>query len=135
MIQTRIPDPRAEARRWTASARCIALGATALLIQATDAGATADPTAPPVGWSATPLPTTPMAVTPAAASGARLALVGPSRRVAVINGQPVRQGDMIEGYRVIAIRTGSIVLRGGTGTQILSLTPGIEIRPRSEKQP
>jgi len=141
MIQTHIPDPMARARRRPTSVRCIALGAAAWLIQATDAGAAADPTAPPVGWSAAPAPTaaqqptTPMAVMPAAASGASLALVGTGRRVAVVNGQLVRQGDMIEGYRVIAVRTGSIVLQGGGGTRTLSLTPGIEIRPRPEKQP
>lgn len=70
-----------------------------------------------------------------AAGGASLALVSQARRVAIINGQRVRQGDMVDGYRVVAIGTRRVVLEGSDGTRMLSLTPGIDIRPRPTKKP
>ena len=142
MIPTHPPAPRTTAWRWPAPAHWIALAGVLGLIQAPDAGAAADPTAPPAGWSAAPapaaaplLPATPSTVTPPAANGASLALVGRGRRVALVNGQSVRQGDTIEGYRVIEIGTRSIILQGHGHRRTLPLTPGIEIRPRPEHQP
>ena len=125
--------------RWHKRVHGALLGAAAALGQPGLAAPAVDPTLPPSGWNATAggaqSPTTASTPDSQASGGASLAIVGQARRVAIIKGQPVRQGDTIDGYRVIAIGTRQVVLEGSDGTRILPLTPGVEIRSRPTKQP
>jgi MSHA biogenesis protein MshK len=53
-------------------------------------------------------------------------LVSPGRRLAVINGQTVKQGDKLGETRVVDIREGEVVLRSDQEITVLKLFPGIE---------
>lgn len=79
---------------------------------------------------------------PAAAGGAAAApdsglqsvIIAPGRRVAIINGQTVKQGGKYGDSRLIEVNESSVVLRGPEGKQVLSLFPGVEIK-KSMAQP
>jgi hypothetical protein len=53
-------------------------------------------------------------------------LIGPQRRVAVINGRPLSVGDQIGAAKVMAIEPGQVHLRRGSRTIVLELLP---VRP------
>ena len=94
----------------------------------------ADPTRPPEVWLARRAPAAasgPQASAPAEAlakadAGSRITLIGPKRRLAVIDGQIVRPGDQINGARVVAIQPQVVILQTGAAQQRLRLTPGVE---------
>ncbi|MCO6412956.1 MAG: hypothetical protein J5I92_09445 [Thiogranum sp.] len=50
-------------------------------------------------------------------------LTGPDRRIAVINGTRVREGDRIGTARVVQIEDSRVLLRTGEGTLTLRLLP------------
>lgn len=80
-----------------------------------------DPTQPP---SSGALEDIPLPGTDAVAPGpGRLTaiVVSPTRRVAVIDGTPVRVGDEVGGARVIEIEPLSVRLRGPEGEVVLSI--------------
>ena len=100
----------------------LALLATAGAARAQDAGLT-DPTRPPAVLSA---PGAGAGPAPAAASGPQLqsiliSLRPGGRRVAVIDGKTLRQGERINGAVVEAILPTEVVLRKGNQRQILKL--------------
>lgn len=95
--------------------------------------APADPTRPPL------LPA-PKATRPGAASGLTLpapmpplelssTLLGGREAVAIINGQPLGQGESIQGLRVRQIGPGWVRLQG-PGNSLLLKVPGLQYRPR-----
>lgn len=95
-----------------------------------------DPTRPPEAWlsrqppaaasgsAASPATETP----PNADAGPRVTLTGQHRRIAVIDGQLVRAGDLVNGARVVAIKPQAVILQTGTERQTLRLTPAVEKR-------
>jgi MSHA biogenesis protein MshK len=100
--------------------------------QAQDAGLP-DPTRPPAVLSAPPPAPGAAAGAPAVAAGPELqsiliSLRTNGRRVAVINGKTVRQGERIDGAIVEAIRPTEVVLRKGNQKQILKLFRPAAIR-------
>lgn len=109
------------------------VGALALL-QLAGAGAFAealtDPTRPPPSLSADAQPDGKLAPPP---SGPVLQsiLISPTRVVAIISGETVKQGDRYGDARVVRISEGEVVLRSGGQLQTLKLFPDIEKLPAS----
>ena len=86
-----------------------------------------DPTRPP---SMSHASVAPRAERSAAAGVPQLdsILISPSRRVAVIEGQIVREGDSVAGARIISIRPYSVRLRGGKGLFTLRMSdPSVKL--------
>lgn len=50
-------------------------------------------------------------------------LIGLQTKVAAINGKLVREGEEVEGFRVIEIRSGQVTLRRGQEKKIINLEP------------
>lgn len=98
----------------------LALGAC-LLPVILHAGALIDPTRPAGLEHAPPKRTQP------ARHGWRLdsTLVAPDRRVAVINGQHVSEGETVDGARVIEIRQLDVLIQGAGRRMTLQLLPDI----------
>ena len=46
----------------------------------------------------------------------------PTRPSAIVNGKSVVVGDRVDGFRVLAIASGSVILGNGTATKVLSLS-------------
>lgn len=55
-------------------------------------------------------------------------LIGPGRRVAVINGQTVKVGDTVGDAQLVKISEGEVMLRSGKELRILKLFPELEKR-------
>lgn len=87
------------------------------------------------------LPSNPsvFAATPTAHTGRwRLTstLVGPHRRLAVINGRTVAQGQHFDGARILAIGNGEVRVRSQGRTVTLRVLPGTAVRKqRSRTEP
>ena len=58
-------------------------------------------------------------------------LISPTRVVAIISGETVRQGDKFGEFRVVKITEEEVVLRSGSQLQTLKLFPDIEKIPAS----
>lgn len=90
-----------------------------------------DPTMPPAAWSA-PQPTALPANTPGettaagpdTSSGLQLILIGPSRKLALIDGQVVKPGDTYNGSKVLLIKRDEVVAQDASKS--LTLTPGVK---------
>lgn len=87
-----------------------------------------DPTRPPAS-----LGVVESASAVASTSGPELQsiLISPTRRIAIINGQHLRQGDKFGEARVTRISESEVVLRNGSESQVLKLFPEIEKHPVS----
>jgi MSHA biogenesis protein MshK len=87
-----------------------------------------DPTRPPASLSVVE-----SASAVASTSGPELQsiLISPTRRIAIINGQHLRQGDKFGEARVVRISESEVILRNGSESQVLKLFPEIEKRPAS----
>jgi MSHA biogenesis protein MshK len=98
-----------------------------LLMGATESGAQIlnDPTRPPAGINAAD------AADGAAARGPVLQSVkiSPTERSAIIGGEVVKLGAKYGEARVIRITENEVVLRSASGTEILRMYPGVEIKP------
>lgn len=86
-----------------------------------------DPTRPP---QATSPAARPDQSKPAAGPQLQSVLISPGRRVAVISGQTVSQGDRIGEATVERIGESSVQLRTGRGRQTLHLLPDVSKRDR-----
>jgi hypothetical protein len=68
-----------------------------------------------------------------AARGPRFALTGvviaPSRRVALINGKPQAEGDVVDGAELVAIEPKAVRFRENGTELVISLAPGASARP------
>lgn len=62
-------------------------------------------------------------------SGARVTIIGKQQRYAVVDGQVVKPGDMVNGAKVLSIQPNSVTVRQNDGRKHLSLTPGVEKKP------
>lgn len=103
---------------------------TALLLvaAATEADGLPDPLRPPTSMLA---PAT--AADPAAAPGADLVLqsivLADDRRVALVNGRPLRVGDRLGPWRLVRVGDADATLRGPDGERVLTLWTGIDKTP------
>ncbi len=100
---------------------CLALVA-ALAVTAGARGAEfRDPTRPPAAVQAPTSTRTPQVKAP----DWRLSsiLIAPDRRVAVISGQALVEGEVIDGARVVKITPAEVLLRRGKREYTLKLTP------------
>lgn len=124
--------------------RVFALGAVIALSlsgspYALEDGSTKDPTVPPAAWLAAQpkAPGAPVVeVTGGDASSVRVTIVGKTRRFALIDGQVVKVGDIHNGSKVVAIRSGEVVVEDATKS--LKMAPGVEkkmIKPVTPKKP
>jgi MSHA biogenesis protein MshK len=85
-----------------------------------------DPTRPP----STPDPTRKDDAAPTAGPQLQSVLISPARRIAVISGQTVVQGDKYGDATVAEITEGAVHLRYANRRQTLQLVPGIVKRDR-----
>ena len=107
-----------------------ALGlALALGLLATAQAQTApDPTRPPEAWLALQPQ---VVVAPGAApeiyeaSGVTVTVTGKNRRYALVDGQVVKAGDMVNGARVLAINPNTVTVRQNDARKVLSVAPGV----------
>ena len=69
----------------------------------------------------------------AAPSGPRFALtgvlIGASRRVALVNGKPQIEGDVVDGAEIVAIEPGAVRLRDNGSELVISLAKSASARP------
>lgn len=92
-------------------------------VQAQPASRLKDPTAPP----RTALG--PMVVAkPAARLSLNSILIGPGRKVAVINGEIVGEGDTLAGARIMKISSGSVLVRAAGQASRLTLSVAPDVR-------
>jgi len=56
-------------------------------------------------------------------------LLSSGRRIAMIDGKPMKIGDRIGGARIVSIDPASVTLRDGRETRVLELFHGIRITP------
>lgn len=114
-------DERMRVRRTTASL----LGG--LLPAALFAQPLADPTRPP--------PSIEMLVPTIAGEEARLSsiLLSPDRKLAVIDGAPVRLGARIGSAKLVEITPTQVVLQEGAARRVLRLHPGVEKKSRAAR--
>ena len=80
-----------------------------------------DPTRPP-GWKSDAVAEAP-GRTPPPRFEVSLVKLSSSQRLAVINGRSVREGDEVDGARVVAIRRETVELEH-QGRRLLAVTPG-----------
>ncbi len=61
-------------------------------------------------------------------------LLSKGRRIAMIDGKPMKVGDRIGSARIISIDPGAVTLREANKTRVLKLYPGVEVtRPGAAK--
>ncbi len=61
-------------------------------------------------------------------------LLSKGRRIAMIDGKPMKVGDRIGGARIISIDPGAVTLREANKTRVLQLYPGVGVtRPGAAK--
>lgn len=105
--------------------------ALALLCAASVHAELGDPTRPPDYKKQAELPRA------AAAAAEKWALtsvlISPRRRVAVVNGQAVQEGDTVGSSRIVRIRTSEVLLQRGGDRFVVSLLPGAVKITRPEK--
>jgi len=80
-----------------------------------------DPTRPPHYKKQAKLPQTAAAV--AEKWALTSVLISPQRRVAIVNGQMVQEGDTVGSSRVVRIRTSEVLLQRGADQFVVSLLP------------
>lgn len=68
-------------------------------------------------------------------SGPRVLAVGRTKRLAVIDGQIVKPGDMVNGSKVLSVTTKGIVVEGNGSPQLLKMTSGIEKKRSARRSP
>lgn len=87
-----------------------------------------DPTRPPEAW----LALQPQVAVPGATptvdenSGVKITVTGKNRRYALIDGQVVKIGDMVNGARVVAIGPNAVTVQQNNVRKVLRLAPGVE---------
>jgi len=70
--------------------------------------------------------------TTAAAAAPRFVLTGvvisPTRRIAIVNGRPYRQGQSVDGAEIVAVEAHAVRLRDGGAELVISLRPAAKSR-------
>ena len=87
----------------------------------------ADPTRPAPTWlAAQPKVTGEIVLEKNAVPSVQMLLIGKSRKYAIIDGQIIKPGGNYNGSRVVAIKSGLVVLQGDDALQTLKMHPTIE---------
>ncbi len=107
---------------------CLVLGSTTAL----GADTVADPTRPPDAWLALQPQAAGLPTDLPDSAGARVTVLGPTKRFAVVDGQVVKVGDVIKGAKVIAISAQTVTLQENGSRRVLSLTPGVVKKSRGK---
>jgi hypothetical protein len=95
---------------------------------------------PPVRDPMRPFARVASAAGAASVSGPRFALtgvlIGPTRRVAIVNGKPYAQGETVDGAEIVAVEPGAVRLREHGAELVISLGRAAEPRPSAaERRP
>jgi len=90
-----------------------------------------DPTRPPDYKKQAELPQTAAAV--AEKWALTSVLISPQRRVAIVNGQTVQEGDTVGSSRVVRIRTSEVLLQHGADRFVVSLLPSVAKTTKHQK--
>jgi hypothetical protein len=61
--------------------------------------------------------------------------IGRSRQFAIIDGQLMQPGDVVDQWRLVSIQSQGVVLQSATETQTISSTPLVEKTLRAERGP
>lgn len=118
------------------------LGVLALvvpLVSATCAEPVPDPTQPPAGWIESKSDSSPEETTAETDSGSSQPLVlesiidGLGRKLAIISGQRVSEGEHVRDYRIRRITGSKVELVGEAGVRVLRLFPNSQ--DVKERQP
>lgn len=86
-----------------------------------------DPTRPPEAW----LALQPQLAVPGAMlnvdqdSGVKVTVTGKNRRYALVDGQLVKTGDIVNGARVVAISPNTVTLQQNNARTVMSVAPGV----------
>lgn len=88
------------------------------------AQALVDPTRPPPGYASGD----PEVTTPSGGPVLQSVMISPAGRSAIISGETVRLGQKYREAVLVRVAENEAVLKGGEGTQVLKLYPGIEKR-------
>jgi MSHA biogenesis protein MshK len=99
-----------------------------LILMGTNATAApfADPTRPPSF-------TAPSEAAPSGRPRLESVLIGPDRRIAVIDGQRVQLGERFRGGQVVSISESEVVIRSGQASETLRLFPQVEKQNRTSR--
>jgi MSHA biogenesis protein MshK len=74
--------------------------------------------------------------TPAPGLVLQSTLLSHGRRIAMIDGKPMKVGDKIGGARIVAIDPSSVTLREGETTRVLELFQGVQVtHPNAVRKP
>ena len=107
----------------------LALGVALGQLGTAQAQTAPDPTRPSEAWLALQPQ---VVVAPGAApevyeaSGVTVTVTGKNRRYALIDGQVVKIGDIVNGARVLAINPNTVTVRQNNARKVLSVAPGVE---------
>lgn len=102
----------------------LALGSALGMAQAQTAP---DPTRPPEAWLALQPQVAVPGATPEANenSGVKVTVTGKNRRYALVDGQVVKTGDIVNGARVVAIGPNAVTLQQNNARTVMSVAPGV----------
>ena len=106
-----------------AEGKVLALIAVLAAMNAT-AQALVDPTRPPPGYASGD----PELGVPTGGPVLQSVMISPSGRSAIISGEVVRLGQKYREAVLVRVAENEVVLKGGDGTQVLKLYPGVEKR-------
>ena len=68
-------------------------------------------------------------------SGLQSTLLSSGRRIAMIDGKPMKVGDRIGAATIISIEPGAVTLREANKTRVLQMYPGVEITSPGSAKP
>jgi MSHA biogenesis protein MshK len=96
-----------------------------------------DPTRPPQAWLDAQPKTAGAPAAPEQEPAPQLQslLISGSRKYAIIEGQVVKAGDTVKGFRVVAVGPAGVVLRSEHETQTLKLFPDVDKHPAKTVTP
>jgi MSHA biogenesis protein MshK len=92
-----------------------------------------DPTRQPAELSV--LPVSAVSATAPLNTSLQSIMISHDRRAAIINGQLVKEGDLVGDATLVEVNEGSVVLQGAKGKQVLTLFPGVDIKKKEKASP
>jgi MSHA biogenesis protein MshK len=104
--------------------RCLVMVGGLVMVGAASSQGMSDPTRPPAGFAAGD----PEAATEAGGPVLQSVMISSRGRAAIISGEVVRLGQKYRDAVLVRVAENEVVLKGGGGTQVLKLYPGVEKR-------
>ena len=88
----------------------------------------ADPTRPAPAWLAAqpPVPGAAPVVAEPTSPDVQIVVIGPSRKFAMVNGKPMRQGEIYNGARLVGIDHKGVVWQRDGTKEKMSMSPAVE---------